>query len=103
MSLVKEKKIKINFNVCQECGRDVIIYRKKAGKPPKYCKECAKKKRNHIKNEYFCQCCGKPLDRDENIDKSAINKRMVLFCSDCLKNRRNQRNVEYMRKTRAAN
>ena len=57
-------------------------------------------KRNHIKNEYFCQCCGKPLDRDENIDKSAINKRMVLFCSECLQKRRRETSARLMKRLR---
>ena len=95
-------KIKFNFYVCQECGRDVIIYRKTVGKPPKYCRDCAKKKRNHIKNEYFCQDCGKPLKREEIIGKNAINKKMVLYCNECFLKRKRESSVQSMRKIRAS-
>ena len=70
-------KIKFNFYVCENCGKTVIKYRKTAGKPPKYCKECAKIIRNGLKQEYYCQRCGKKITHDSE------NKRIVKYCRDC--------------------
>ena len=95
-------KIKFNFYVCENCGKTVIKYRKTAGKPPKYCKECAKMLKNDIKVEYFCHECGKPLDREENIDKSKKHKKMVLYCNECFLKRKRESSVKSMRKIRAS-
>ena len=61
-----------------------------------------KKKRNHIKSEYFCQDCGKPLKREEIIGKNAINKKMVLYCNECFLKRKRESSVKSMRKIRAS-
>ena len=43
---------------------------------------------------------GKPLDREENIDKSKKHKRMILFCSECLQKRRRETSARLMKRLR---
>lgn len=84
-------KIKFGFYECQECHKKVIIYRKTAGKPPKYCKSCAKLVKNHTKKEYFCECCGKPIEHDSQ------TKRIIKYCRDCAAMIKNEQNKKYIK------
>lgn len=88
-------KIKFGFYTCESCGKDVIIYRKKRGKRPKYCKECAKLIENDKKEEYYCVECGKKLDVNIN-----NYKRKPKFCSSCMAKHKSELNKKYYLKNK---
>lgn len=82
-------KIKFNFYVCENCHKEVVIYRKTAGKPPKYCRDCSKLIKNHKEKKRFCQRCGKEIKYDSQIKK--ISK----YCGVCAAIIKNEQNKNY--------
>lgn len=74
------KEAVVRFDRCLNCGREIVIYRRK-GQPRKFC-TCACKRAFYKKNStlrkgiYFCECCGKEFHQYKYLKRR--------FCSrDC--------------------
>ena len=63
IDFIISKKDVVRFDKCLNCGREIVIYRKK-GQPRKFC-SCACKRSFYKKNSalrkgvFVCECCGK--------------------------------------------